>query len=96
MPARPALISSSDQFVTAIAAHEAVLREHYMLPPSAALQGLLADKQTQYALAAEHGMPMPRTEYATGEEQVVQFAKDARKLLAYKRDLGGRIQCRGK
>jgi D-aspartate ligase len=78
MPERPALISSSDQFVTAIAAHEDVLRDHYILSPGSHLQGLLADKQTQYDLAAKHGMPMPRTDHATCEDQVVRFAKDAR------------------
>ena len=78
LPGRPALISSSDQFVTAIATHSQVLRDHYILSPGAHLQGLLADKQTQYDLAANHDMPMPRTAYATGEEQVVGFATDAR------------------
>jgi predicted ATP-grasp superfamily ATP-dependent carboligase len=78
MPGRPALISASDQFVTAIGAHADVLRDYYILSPGRHLQGLLADKQTQHDLAAKHGMPMPRTEYATCEEQVVRFAKDAR------------------
>jgi D-aspartate ligase len=78
IPGRPALISASDQFVTAIGAHADVLRDYYILSPGCHLQGLLADKQTQYDLAAKHGMPMPRTEYATGEDQVVRFAKDAR------------------
>jgi D-aspartate ligase len=78
MPARPALITSSDQYVTAIAAHRDTLRDHYFLSPSCHLQGLLADKQTQYDLAATHGMPMPRTDYATSFDQVVGFAKDAR------------------
>jgi D-aspartate ligase len=78
LPARAALICSSDQFVTAIAAHEAALRDRYIVSPGARMQGLLADKQTQYDLAAKHGMPMPRTEYATGEDDVVRFARDAR------------------
>ncbi len=78
IPGRPALISSSDRFVTAIAAHEHALRDHYILSPGCRLQGLLADKQTQYRLAAEHGMPMPSTAYATCQDQVVRFAKDAR------------------
>ena len=71
MPGKPALISSSDQFVTAIAAHEETLRDHFILSPGSRLSGLLADKQTQYDLAAEHGMPMPRTAYARSEDQVV-------------------------
>jgi predicted ATP-grasp superfamily ATP-dependent carboligase len=78
MPERPVLISSSDQFVTAIAANEPVLKEHYILSPGCGLQGLLADKQTQYDLASTHGMPMPRTEYATSEGHVAAFGRDAR------------------
>lgn len=78
MPAKPVLISSSDQYVTAIAAHEQALRGLYVLSPGCALQGLLADKRTQYALASEHGMPMPRTEHVVSEDQVAAFAKDAR------------------
>ena len=78
LPGRPALIPSSDQYVTAIAAHEDALRDRYILSPGACLQGLLADKETQYNLAAKHAMPMPRTAYATCEDHVVAFGKDAR------------------
>lgn len=78
MPAKPVLISSSDQYVTAIAKHEQELRKHYIISPGSALQGLLANKQTQYDLASKHGMPMPKTEYATSEAHVAAFAQDAR------------------
>jgi D-aspartate ligase len=78
LPGRPALISSADQFVTAIAAHEDALRDHYILSPGSRLQGLLADKHTQYDLATKHGMPLPQTEYATSEDDVVRFARDVR------------------
>lgn len=78
MLCKPVLISSADQYVTAIAANEQTLREHYILSPGCSLQGLLADKQTQYDLASKHGMPMPRTEYAISEKQVAVFAKDIR------------------
>ena len=78
MPAKPVLISSSDQFVTAIAKHEETLRHYYTLSPRCALQGLLADKATQYELAAHHGMPMPRTSYAENVDGVRRFAKAAR------------------
>jgi predicted ATP-grasp superfamily ATP-dependent carboligase len=74
---RPALISSADQFVSAIAAHREALAPHYRLSPGASLQGLLADKQSQYALAAEHGMPMPRSLAVTSREEVVSFADSA-------------------
>jgi D-aspartate ligase len=78
MNAKPVLISSSDQFVTAIARHRDLLADHYTLSPGSAIQGLLADKQTQYDLAGRHGMPMPRTQNATSEEQVAEFSKTAR------------------
>lgn len=55
------LIPSSDRFVTAIADHDAVLKEAFLISPGIKLQGLLAQKQTQYRLAREHGMPMPFT-----------------------------------
>jgi predicted ATP-grasp superfamily ATP-dependent carboligase len=78
MSARPVLICSSDQYVTAIAKNEQVLKEYYILSPGSSLQGLLADKHTQYSLASKHGLPMPRTAYATNEDQVDVFANDAR------------------
>jgi predicted ATP-grasp superfamily ATP-dependent carboligase len=74
---KPALIASSDQFVSAIARHRAVLATRYLLTPGIELQGLLADKPTQYALAAEHGMPMSRTRFATSEADVRAFAAEA-------------------
>jgi D-aspartate ligase len=74
---RPALIASSDKFVTAIATHEADLAPHYRLSPGVALQGAFADKQTQYDLAVKHGMPMPVTRYAHDEEQVLAFTREA-------------------
>ena len=78
LPAKPVLISSSDQFVTAIAKHAEVLAQHYIVSPGCAMQGLLADKQTQYDLSARHGMPMPRTEYVLSDAEVVRFGADAR------------------
>lgn len=77
MPGRPVLIPSSDQFVTAIAAHADTLAEHYVLGPQIALQGLLADKQTQYELAAGHRMPMPRTAFVSSELEVDDFLRQA-------------------
>lgn len=71
------LIPSSDQFVTAIARHAAALRQHFILSPGVELQGLLADKQSQYELAAANGMPMPRTQRATSTENVERFAAAA-------------------
>ena len=77
MGGKPVLISSSDQYVSAIAEHASKLAEHYLLSPGVPLQGLLATKQTQYALAARHGMPMPRTQFVNSLEDVRAFARDA-------------------
>ena len=73
----PVLMASSDRFVSAIARHAGALAQHYVLSPGAELQGLLADKHTQYDLAARHGMPMPRTEFARSVEEVRHFARTA-------------------
>lgn len=75
---KPVLISSSDQFVSAIANHAAILGSHYVLSPGVALQGLIADKQTQYDLAARHGMPMPLTRFVCSAGQVAEFSREAR------------------
>lgn len=74
---QPALIASADQFVSAIAAYESELRPHYLVSAAAALQGRLSDKQTQYALAARHGMPLPRTEPVRSVQEVTAFADTA-------------------
>jgi predicted ATP-grasp superfamily ATP-dependent carboligase len=75
---RPVLIASSDRFVSAIARHASALSDHYLLSPGTALQGLLADKHTQYELAAGHGMPMPLTQFARTVDEVRQFARTVR------------------
>jgi D-aspartate ligase len=73
---RPVLIPSSDKFVTAIARHRESLREHFRLSPGIEMQGLLADKQTQYALAEKHGMPMPISRYLLNRADVETFARE--------------------
>lgn len=74
---RAALIASSDKFVSSIARFAAELAPHYLFSPKASLQGLLADKQSQYELAAAHGMPMPRTQRVGSVDEVEEFASDA-------------------
>jgi predicted ATP-grasp superfamily ATP-dependent carboligase len=74
--ARAVLIPSSDKFVTAIARHRHELNAHYLLSPGLEMQGLLADKQTQYALAAQHGMPMQVSRYLLNREDVAQFVRE--------------------
>jgi D-aspartate ligase len=73
----PVLIPSADQFVSAIAAHATVLGQRYLLNPGAGLQGQLALKDTQYRLAFEHGMPMPRTAVVTSLDEVLAFSSVA-------------------
>lgn len=74
---KPVLISSADQFTSAIAIHAERLRDHYILSPGARLQGLLSTKETQYELAATHGMPMPVTRFVRSEPEVAAFAAKA-------------------
>ena len=74
---QPALIPSSDRFVSAIARHAEALAPHYRVSAGTSLQGLLADKHTQYDLAARHGMPMPLTQFAQTPAEVEQFAARA-------------------
>lgn len=76
--ARPALISSSDQFVTATSHHAGLLSRHFILSPGCEIQGLLANKQSQYELASRHGMPMPRTEDIHSEADISRLARDVR------------------
>jgi predicted ATP-grasp superfamily ATP-dependent carboligase len=74
---KPVLIPSADQFVSAIAAHASALAPHYIMSPGVQLQGLLATKETQYDLAAKHGMPLPRTRFVRSLEEVTTFANEA-------------------
>jgi len=74
---KPVLIPSADQFVSAIAAHETTLTKHFILSPGVRLQGLLATKETQYELAARHGMPLPRMQVVRSREDITAFASEA-------------------
>jgi D-aspartate ligase len=74
---RPVLIASADQFVTAISKHADVLKPHYIFSNGIALHGALAEKRTQYNLAREHGMPMPRTEFVSSLEEARAFGRSA-------------------
>jgi D-aspartate ligase len=74
---RPVLIASADQFVTAISKHAEVLKPHYIFSNGIALHGALAEKRTQYNLAREHGMPMPRTEFVSSLEEARAFGRSA-------------------
>lgn len=74
---KPVLIPSADVFVSAIAAHANRLSDHYIMSPGVPLQGLLATKQTQYELAAQHGMPLPLTRFVKSVADVEAFAAEA-------------------
>jgi predicted ATP-grasp superfamily ATP-dependent carboligase len=70
------LIPSSDRYVTAIANHRDTLDDYFRLSPGVQVQGLLAQKQTQYQLAIEHGMPMPVTRMVGTQEYLTEFADE--------------------
>src|SRR3990172_1040239 len=57
-------------FVSAIAEHSHSLRDRFIFSPGIALQAALSEKQTQYELAARHGMPMPVTRYVKSLEEI--------------------------
>jgi predicted ATP-grasp superfamily ATP-dependent carboligase len=77
--ARPVIIPAADQFVAAIAKHAQALQQHYIFSmESVVLQGALATKEQQYALAQEHGLPIPRTQYIQTRGEMEAFAADAR------------------
>jgi predicted ATP-grasp superfamily ATP-dependent carboligase len=72
--ARPVLISSADVFVTAIAKFAHELEGKYTFCQSAAsVQGLLATKEKQYSLAAEHDLAVPRTQLVSSLDDVREF-----------------------
>ena len=73
---RSVLIPSSDMFVSAIAEHSHSLRDRFIFSPGIALQAALAEKQTQYELAARHGMPMPVTRYVKSLEEIEALAAE--------------------
>ena len=76
---RPVLISSSDRYVSAIAEHVAALKEHFIFADaSATIQGLLATKRRQYELAADHHLPVPRTQVVESAGDLEAFAAAAR------------------
>jgi len=76
---KPVIIPASDQFVTAIATHAAVLREYYIFSlESVAMQAALATKEQQYALARERGLPIPRTDYIQNRAELEAFVATAR------------------
>ena len=76
---KPVIIPAADLFVSALGRHAAALSDHYIFSvDSVAVQATLATKEQQYALAAEHGFPIPRTVYVKCRADIEQFIQDAR------------------
>ncbi len=71
---KPAIISGSDQFVSAVGLHADALAGKYHISPSAKMHADLAIKEGQIRLAMEHGLPIPRTRYAATIRDVEEFA----------------------
>lgn len=75
---KPVLISSSDQYVSAIAEHADALEPHFTFCRSGVgTQALLATKKKQYEIAGEFGMPVSTTRYVESPEDVREFAGTA-------------------
>jgi predicted ATP-grasp superfamily ATP-dependent carboligase len=76
---KPVLIAAADIFVSAMGKHVEVLKEHYIFSlDSIAVQAALATKEQQYALAAQHGLPIPRTAYIQSRADLERFVAEAR------------------
>src|SRR3954463_606696 len=74
---KPVLVAAADIFVSAMGKHVEVLKEHYIFSlDSIAVQAALATKEQQYALAAEHGLPIPRTAYIQSRADLERFAAE--------------------
>jgi predicted ATP-grasp superfamily ATP-dependent carboligase len=77
--AKPVFIPAADQFVSALAAHAHQLKEFYLFSLDAVVvQAQLATKEKQYALAQEHGLPIPRTAYIQSRAHLELWAAEAR------------------
>jgi len=77
--AKPVIIPAADIFVSALGKHVEALRDHYIFSlDSIAVQAALATKEQQYALAAQHGLPIPRTAYIQSRADLENFASEAR------------------
>ncbi|QNI36356.1 carboxylate--amine ligase [Edaphobacter albus] len=77
--AKPVIIPAADIFVSALGKYVEVLKEHYIFSlDSIAIQAALATKEQQYALAAQHGLPIPRTAYIQSRPDLEAFVAQAR------------------
>lgn len=77
--AKPVIIPAADIFVSALGKHVEALKDHYIFSlDSIAVQAALATKEQQYALAAQHGLPIPRTAYIQSRADLEDFAAKAR------------------
>jgi predicted ATP-grasp superfamily ATP-dependent carboligase len=75
---KPVLLASSDKFVSSITNFAEHLKEYYIISAGIQLQGLLAEKQSQYELASKHGMPMPKTGFIHSLKAATQFGSHAK------------------
>jgi predicted ATP-grasp superfamily ATP-dependent carboligase len=77
--AKPVIIPAADIFVSALGKHVDALKEHYIFSlESIAVQAALATKEQQYALAAQHGLPIPSTTYIQSRADLEGFVSNAR------------------
>jgi predicted ATP-grasp superfamily ATP-dependent carboligase len=73
------IIPAADIFVSALGRHADRLQSHYIFSrDSIATQAQLATKEQQYALAAQYGLPIPRTAYIQSSADLAAFCAEAR------------------
>jgi D-aspartate ligase len=77
--AKPVIVPAADIFVSALGKHVEALRDHYIFSlDSIAVQAKLATKEQQYELAAQYGLPIPRSVYVQSRAELERFVADAR------------------
>ncbi len=73
------LIAASDIFVAAIGRNAATLRNYFIFSESGAvLQSRLGSKETQYALARQHGFPAPQSVHVRSRQDLEEFCRIAK------------------
>ncbi len=75
---RAVLIPTADKFVLPIDAFASRLKEFFVFAnPPDLLQTRLTNKRDTFALAAQHGFPIPKTRFPTSERDLEDFGLDA-------------------
>jgi len=72
------LIPASDETIAAVSRHKKSLEEYYVVACTEwAITEKFIDKRLTYEIAAQHGIPAPRSSFPHSEEDVANYASEA-------------------